>query len=364
MESFLQSVRGIIPFMPQNASTFSNQVDALYLYLWALTIFFTGIVFILAAYFAVKYRRRSPDEIPRPVAGSVVFETLCTGFMFVTFLSMFAWGAIVYFDQYNAPAEALDISVVGKQWMWKFQHPTGQREINELHVPIGRKVKLTMTTEDVIHSFFVPDFRIKYDVVPGRYTIAWFEATKTGRYHIFCAEYCGTNHSGMGGWVEVMEDRDYQNWIAGNLNQVSPIVAGQQTFQSVGCTSCHGNAGEGGRCPTLIALYGKPVKLQDGSTVTADESYIRESILNPAAKIVAGFEQPIMNSYQGQLTEEQLLQLVAYIKSLAPAQTDGTNTTTAPARENNSSSGAASPAGQGATTPDSRRANPPSPTAP
>ena len=246
--------------------------------------------------------------------------------------------------------------MIGKQWMWKMQHPTGEREINELHVPLGRKVRLVMTTEDTIHSFFVPAFRMKMDVVPGRFTTAWFEATKPGRYRLFCAEYCGTNHSGMGGWIEVMEPEAYQNWLGGNANQVSPIEAGKQLYQSQGCAACHGANAEGGQCPPLAALFGKQVAIDSGSTVTADESYIRESIINPGAKIVRGFGN-LMPTYQGQLTEEQLLQLVAYIKSLAPAQTEGINTT-APARENNPSTGVASPEGLGASRPDSLRSNP------
>lgn len=294
--------------------------------------------------------------MPRPVAGSVVFEAASFGILFVVFMSIFVWGASIFFAQYRTPADAIEISVVGKQWMWKLQHPTGQREINELHVPMGRKVKLTMTTEDVIHCFYVPAFRVKADVVPGRFTTLWFEATKPGRYRILCTEYCGTNHSGMGGWVEVMEPEDYQNWLGGNANQVSPIVAGEALFQSQGCTSCHGAASEGLRCPPLVGLFGKQVQFADGSSATADESYIRESIINPQAKIVQGYPN-IMPTYQGQLTEEQLLQLVSYIKSLAPAQTDGINAT-APARSNNPSVGVASEQGLGASSPDSLRSNP------
>jgi cytochrome c oxidase subunit 2 len=236
-------------------------------------------------------------------------------------MSFFVWGASLYYRQYRPPKNAMEVYVVGKQWMWKFQHATGQREINELHVPVGRKIKLIMATEDVIHDVFIPAFRIKADVVPGRYTTEWFEATKPGRYHFFCAEYCGMNHSGMGGWVVVMEPTEFENWLSGNANQMSPAAAGQQMFESLGCASCHGANAEGGRGPALLGMFGSNVALNNGQTVKADEGYVRESILNPQAKIVTGFG-PIMPSFQGQLSEEQLLQLVAYIKSLSTPKTE------------------------------------------
>jgi cytochrome c oxidase subunit 2 len=265
--------------------------------------------------------------------------------------------------QYRMPAEALDIYVVGKQWMWKFQHTTGQREINELHVPVGRKIKLTMTTEDVIHSFFVPAFRTKTDVVPGRYTYLWFQATKPGRYHLFCTEYCGTNHSGMTGSIVVMEPTEYDEWLSGGANQQSPVAAGQQLFQTLGCASCHSEGGQGGRGAPLAGIFGKQVALANGQTVTADDAYLRESILNPQAKLVAGYG-PIMPTFQGQVSEEQLLQLVTYIKSLSPAQTGGGIETTSPARENNPSTGVATPESQGASSSEAQRSNPLNTTAP
>jgi cytochrome c oxidase subunit 2 len=199
--------------------------------------------------------------------------------------------------------------------MWKIQHSTGQREINELHVPVGRKVKLIMTTEDTIHDFFVPAFRIKTDVVPGKYTTLWFEATKTGSFHLFCAEYCGMNHSGMIGKVVVMEPREFDNWLTGNVGSTTPAAAGQQLYQSLGCASCHGANGEGGRGPTLAGLYGRDALITGGQKVRADEVYLRESILNPQAKLVDGFG-PIMPTFQGQISEDQILQLLAFIKSL------------------------------------------------
>jgi cytochrome c oxidase subunit 2 len=301
--------------MPESASTNSGNVDALYFYLSGVTLFFSLLISGVIVFFVIKYRRRSPYEIPRPVAGSHKLETIWSVIPFIIAMSMFAWGAQVFFDLVRTPANTSEIYIVGKQWMWKIQHTTGQREINELHVPVGRKIKLVMTSEDVIHSFYIPAFRIKTDVLPGRYLVQWFEATKPGKYHIFCAEYCGMNHSGMIGSVVVMEPTDFDNWLSGNANQQPPAVAGQQLYQSLGCVSCHGANGEGGRGPALTGLFGRQVFLTNGQTITADEGYVRESIENPQAKLVSGFG-PIMPTFQGQLTPEQLIQMMAYIKSL------------------------------------------------
>lgn len=321
----MQQVPSEFKLMPEQASTMAGQVDALYFYLIGITLFFTVLIVSGIIFFAVKYRRRSPYEIPRPIAGSMKLETIWTLIPFLIAMSIFVWGAKVYFAQYRIPKDALDIYVVGKQWMWKMQHPTGQREINELHIPMGRKVRLTMTTEDVIHSFYIPDFRVKMDVVPGRYTQMWFEATKPGRYHLFCAEYCGMDHSKMRGTIVVMRPDEYQAWVSGNASQMSPVQLGEQHFQNLGCATCHLNGGRdaGGRGPQLAGIFGKPVQLETGQTVVADENYLRESILNPGAKIVAGYSA-IMPTYQGQVSEEQLLQLIAYIKSLTPQGGSGT----------------------------------------
>jgi cytochrome c oxidase subunit 2 len=234
---------------------------------------------------------------------------------------MFSWGASIFFRESRPPDDTLDVYVVGKQWMWKLQHMEGRREINELHVPMGRPIKLTMTSEDVIHSFFVPDFRVKQDVVPGRYSTLWFQPTKPGKYHLFCAEYCGTKHSGMIGWIYVMEPQDYQTWLSGGAAQGSLADAGQKLFEDLACTNCH-KADGSGRCPTLVGLFGRNVQLTGGNTVKVDESYIRESILQPTAKVVAGY-QPIMPTFQGLVTEEGILQLIEYIKSQGPKPAQG-----------------------------------------
>ncbi len=304
-----------IPFIPESASTVSGKVDALYFYLCGITAFFTLLISGVLLFFVIKYRRRSPFEIPRPVAGSHKLETLWSVIPFIISMSMFAWGAQIYFENSRPPQNANEIYVVGKQWMWKIQHSTGQREINELHVPVGRKIKLIMTAEDTIHDFFIPAFRIKADVLPGKYTMQWFEATKPGTYHLFCAEYCGMNHSGMIGSVIVMQPSEFDNWLSGNAGQQSPAVAGQQLYQSLGCVTCHGATGEGGRGPALVGLFGRKVDLTNGQSLIADEAYVRESIENPQAKIVTGFG-PIMPTFQGQVTPEQLIQLMSFIKSL------------------------------------------------
>jgi cytochrome c oxidase subunit 2 len=227
---------------------------------------------------------------------------------------MFTWGAKLYYEESRPPDNAMPIYVVAKQWMWKIEHMEGQREINELHVPVGRAVKLTMTSEDVIHSFFVPAFRTKSDVVPGRYSTLWFTPTKPGKYHLFCAEYCGNRHSGMIGWIYVMESQDYQEWLNQHPPPASLAESGEKLFNGMGCPTCHKEDGTG-RCPSLSGLFGKTVQLAGGKTVVADEAYIRESILQPAAKIVAGYGLA-MPTYQGQTTEEDILQLVEYIKWL------------------------------------------------
>jgi cytochrome c oxidase subunit 2 len=316
-----------IPFVPESASTVSGKVDALYFYLSGVTAFFTLLISGVLIFFVIKYRRRMPNEIPRPVAGSHKLETIWSVIPFMIAMSMFAWGAQIYFQNSRPPKNANEIYVVGKQWMWKIQHSTGQREINELHVPVGRKIKLIMTSEDTIHDFFIPAFRIKADVLPGRYTTQWFEATRPGTYHLFCAEYCGMNHSGMIGSVIVMQPAEFDNWLSGNASQQSPAVAGQQLFQSLGCVSCHGANGEGGRGPALAGLFGRKVFLTNNQTLIADEAYIRESIENPQAKIVSGFN-PIMPTFQGQVTPEQLIQIISFIKSL---QISNPQSATAPA---------------------------------
>ena len=293
----------------------ASRVDALYFYLLAVSGFFAVLIAILVIVFAIKYRRRSETELPRGIEGSLKLEVAWTAIPLAIAMSFFFWGAKLFFAMNIPPNDALEVYVVGKQWMWKVQHADGQREINELHVPVNRAVRLTMTSEDVIHDFFVPAFRMKKDVLPGRYTTAWFHATRPGRYHLFCAQYCGTKHSAMIGWIDVMEPADFQAWLSGGAASESLASAGAKLFQRHACNTCH-RQDSLARGPNLQGLFGKPVQLADGRSVVADESYLRESILTPNAKIVAGF-QPIMPTFQGLVSEEELLQLVAYVKSLS-----------------------------------------------
>ena len=256
-----------LPFFPQQASAQAAQVDAIYFFMVAVTAFFSLLIAALVVVFAVKYRRKSDDEIGVAIHGSLALELLWTFIPLGIAMVMFAWGAKVFFDLYRPPAGAMEIFVVGKQWMWKAQHADGQREINELHVPIGRPVKLVMGSEDVIHSYYIPAFRVKADVIPGRYNSLWFTATKPGRYHLFCAEYCGTKHSGMIGWITAMEPADYQAWLAGGPATASPIAAGEKLFQDLACSTCH-QAGPQARGPELAGLFGKTIQLQGGGTAT------------------------------------------------------------------------------------------------
>jgi cytochrome c oxidase subunit 2 len=306
------------PLFPDQASTMAARVDALFFFLIAVSVFFVALIFLVILVFAVKYRRRAEDERPEPIEGKLWLEVLWSVIPFGLTMVMFVWGALIFFDIYNPPADALEIGVVGRQWMWKAQHPTGQSEINELHVPVGQAVKLMMTSEDVIHDFYVPAFRIKQDVLPGRYTSVWFEATKAGIYQLFCAEYCGTQHSGMIGRVVVLEPAQFEKWLSGGATSMSMVDQGASLFKRFGCEACH-RAGGTQQGPTLAGLFGKIVKLQGGKTVTADEDYIRESVLDPRAKIVDGY-QPIMPTFKGLVSEEGLLQLIAYIKSLNGAE--------------------------------------------
>jgi cytochrome c oxidase subunit 2 len=307
-----------LPFMPEQASNFALEIDLLYFFLIALTAAFSLAIAFAIIYFAIKYRRRSEAEIPEPVEGAMKLEIAWTVIPFLISMFIFAWGAKLFYQMYTPPAEALEIFITGKQWMWRAQHPDGQREINELHIPLGRRIKLTMTSEDVIHSYFIPAFRTKADVIPGRFTMSWFQPTKIGTYHLFCAEYCGTQHSGMIGKIVVMEPADYQAWLGGGTKETTPAAAGQNLFASLACNTCHREE-SGGRGPKLVGVYGTQVKLSNGTAVTVDEAYIRESILNPAAKLVDGY-QAIMPTFQGQVSEEQIVQLIAYIKSIGPSQ--------------------------------------------
>jgi cytochrome c oxidase subunit II len=304
----------LFQIIPEQASTMAPKVDQLYWFIIGVTAFFGILTSVVVVYFAVKYRTDDPLAVGSPITGSIPLELAWSVIPFLISVVIFAWASQVFFDLYRPPDQTLEIYATGKRWMWKFQHLDGKAEINELHVPVGRAVKLITTSEDVIHDLFVPAFRMKADVIPGRYVSIWFQPTKPGRYHLFCAEYCGTRHSGMIGDVIVMEPSEYQTWLSGGAPEGSLASTGAKLFADLACNTCHRPDAQG-RGPVLEGLFGKTVQLQGGGTVAVDEAYVRESILTPSAKITAGF-QPIMPTFQGLVTEEQLLALIEYVKSL------------------------------------------------
>jgi cytochrome c oxidase subunit 2 len=307
-----------IPFFPDQASTTAYRVDALFFFLCAVCGTMAVLIALLLLYFAFRYRRRAEDDRTPRITGNNPLEWFWTIAPLFVFLIMFLWGASIYTSVSQPPPDAPEVFVVGKQWMWKIQHPDGQREINQLHLPVGRPVKLILTSEDVIHDFFVPAFRTKIDVIPGRYVQTWFQPTQTGRFHLFCSQYCGTSHSNMVGTVVVMERDEYRTWLDSHA-EGSLALQGRKLFLKLQCVTCH-SANSRARAPVLEGLHNQLVNLRNGRTVLADDGYLRESILYPEAKVVQGWE-PIMPTFKGQVNEEELIQLLAYIKSLRAGQT-------------------------------------------
>src|SRR5204863_3591455 len=299
---------------PPQASTTSHEVDALFFALTLISLFFMAVIFLPIIFFSVKYRRGSPADRSNPRSGSFLIESGWTiGPIFLS-LGLFAWGAFAYFRMERRPANAIEVQVVGKQWMWKLQHAEGKREINELHLPVNTTIALTMTSQDVIHSFFVPAFRVKQDVVPGKYTGEWFKPTRTGEYHLFCSQYCGTDHSRMTGRVVVMEPAEYERWLNTGESTQSITLAGERLFRERGCSGCH-SVNSKFHAPLLEGFYGKSAPLETGELVAVNERYVRDSILLPGKEIAKGY-QNIMPSYAGQLSEEEIMQLLAYLKSI------------------------------------------------
>jgi cytochrome c oxidase subunit II len=303
-----------VPLRPPAASTIARGVDQLHFFLTGITLFFTAIIFAAIFYFVVKYRRRSEDERPAEIEGSLPLELLWTLVPTLLVAVVFVWASSLYFENSRPPTASTEIFVIGKQWMWHTQHPEGPREINELHVPVGVPIKLTMTSEDVIHDFYIPAFRVKKDVLPGRYTSLWFQATQTGTYHLFCAQYCGTDHAEMIGWVFVMTPTDYAAWLSGGAKNESMAQTGERLFTQLGCVTCHVADGSG-RGPSLVGVYGKPEKLRSGEMRVVDEALIRQAIVNPNSVLLPNYP-PVMPTFQGQINEEQVLELIAYVKSL------------------------------------------------
>lgn len=307
--------RNWIPFWHSGASSYGGDVDLLFIGLLTVSLLVTALLFTLLLTFAIRYRATSDADRGHRIKKSWHWEVGWTTATFVAFLGLFVWGATLYLRIFDAPDHALSIYVVAKQWMWKAQHPGGQREINELHIPVDRTVRLTLASQDVIHSFFVPAFRVKHDVVPGRYQSLWFKAERTGVFQLLCAEFCGTDHSAMTGRIVVMKPDDYTRWLSQQDVDGTLAAQGSALFRELGCSGCHMGTSTV-RAPHLDGLYGRPVPLTDGRVVVADERYIRDSILQPRAEVAAGYD-PVMPSFAGRVDEEGLIKLVAYIKSLA-----------------------------------------------
>jgi cytochrome c oxidase subunit II len=298
---------------PAEASGIAPYVDALYFFLILITIVGTTLVAVLLLVFSLRYRREK-NPVATQIEGSTLLEATWTIIPLAIFLVTFVWGALLYFRIYDPPTNAMNIYVVGKQWMWKAEHPGGQHEIDALHVPMGKPIQLTMISQDVFHSFSIPDFRIKREVIPGRYTTVWFEATQVGTYHLFCTQYCGTQHAGMVGEVTVMTPGDYKKWLEQSNSGQSLAQNGERLFASMGCNSCH-NGSAAARGPSLAGVYGSKLTLTDGRQILVDDAYLRDAILNPSEHVTAGFS-PIMPTYQGQISEDGLIDLVEFIKDM------------------------------------------------
>jgi cytochrome c oxidase subunit 2 len=298
---------------PVEASTIAPYMDALYFFLVAISLVGLALVGFLILYFSLRYRR-DKNPLATQIEGSTILEATWTIIPLGLFLTVFVWGGLLYFRIYNPPANSMNIYVVGKQWMWKAEHPGGQHEIDALHIPIGQPIQLTMISQDVFHSFSIPDFRVKREVIPGRYSTVWFQATTPGTYHLFCTQYCGTLHSEMIGEVTAMTPTDYKKWLDESTSGMSLAQNGERLFASMGCNSCHsGNAAARG--PNLAGVFGSKLTLTDGSQVVVDDAYLRDAILNPSQHVTAGYS-PIMPTYQGQISEDGLIDLVEYIKQL------------------------------------------------
>ena len=298
---------------PAEASTIAPYADALYAFLMAITVIGLVLVGTLVFGFSIRYRK-ARNPVATQVEGSTLLEATWTIIPLALFMVAWIWGALLYFRIYDPPTNAMNIYVVGKQWMWKAEHEGGQHEINALHVPTGRAVQLTMISQDVFHSFSIPDFRIKREVIPGRYSTVWFEATTPGTYHIFCTQYCGTNHSAMIGAVTVLSPEDYEKWTQGSTSGTSLAQNGERLFASMGCNACHSGSAAA-RGPNLAGVYGSKLQLTSGSQVLVNDAYLRDAILNPSQHVTAGYA-PIMPTYQGQVSEDGLIDLVEYIKNM------------------------------------------------
>jgi len=301
---FLEKWLGNSPLFPPEGSAMSVHIDVFFLFLLLVEIVGVTIVTLMVVTFAMLYRKER-HPVATQIEGSTLLEATWTLIPLGIFLVFFVWGALLYFRIYNAPPNSMNVYVVGKQWMWKVEHPGGQHEINEMHIPEGVPIQVTLISQDVFHSFSIPAFRVKREAIPGRYTTVYFQATKPGKYHLFCTQYCGTDHSAMGGWVYVMTPADYNKWKAGNTSGASLAQNGERLFAVMGCNACHTGTSQA-RGPNLYGLYNTRVRMNDGSTMIANDAYLREKILNPSLHVPAGYV-PIMPTFQGQISEDALI---------------------------------------------------------
>ena len=312
------SLLGTLEILPESASTIAPGVDAIFWGLAAISAVMTLGLFVVITFFLIRYRASSEVDRKLSRLSPTYLEVTWTGIPIVIFIGLFVWGAGVFARASKPPPDALPIYVVGLQWYWDVMHENGRHEIGDLHVPVGQPVQLIMTATDVIHNYYVPAFRIQRDVLPGKYDVQWFTATKPGKYRIFCNSYCGTKHGEMGGFVYAMRPEDYETWLDAQdgTGQETIVQTGAKLFRQFSCSGCHG-ANSSVHAPSLSGIYDHPVPLEGGQFVQADEQYLRDSILNPSSQIVAGYK-PIMPSYAGQMTEQDVIAIVAYIKSLSP----------------------------------------------
>ncbi|MBV6490468.1 MAG: cytochrome c oxidase subunit II [Fimbriimonadaceae bacterium] len=311
-----------LPIAPEQASEFAKQYDLLFWATTALTVFFTTVVLIMVLGFAIRYRKGAKVNRKNAPTSHMLLEATWTVIPLVLGVMMFFWAAKLFVDARVPPKDAMDIYVIGKQWMWHIQHPNGVRENNTLHVPVGKPVRLIMISQDVLHSFFIPQFRTKQDVIPGRYTLQWFTATKPGKYNLFCAEYCGTQHSEMGGYVYVMEPSEYEAWLANEGTKIAaanrtPVANGKRLWDQFRCGSCHGPQ-DSLEAPSLFNWTGTAHPIADGSTANGDLTYFRESLLDPYRRLTRGYGKT-MPDYGQQLSEDQVLELFAYVQTLGAA---------------------------------------------
>jgi cytochrome c oxidase subunit 2 len=304
-------------FFPGQSSTIANEVDSLFYFIFYLSIFFFVLVTGGSFYFAWRYRKKGKDTFTTGLSHNTSLEVFWTVVPTILVFIIFVWGFKTYLKMNIPPENALQIKVTAQKWFWGFSYPQGATTTNEIVVPVNKPVNLLMSSQDVIHSFYVPGFRVKMDVIPNRYSTLWFQPTEQGEFDLFCTEYCGKGHSEMIGKVRVVSDQEYQSWLDSNTgeNDLPPDEWGAQLYKSKACFTCHSIDGTPNVGPTFKGVFGSTAELTDGSTVTVDENYIRQSILEPQSQIVAGF-QPVMPTFQGQLKEAEIDALIAYLKTL------------------------------------------------